>query len=77
MKDKPDHEKMMFLARCDCRIARLLAKKTHSGFMGYKDTTGIFEELKFEITEYLRIGRIAGRTAPEKEAAIAKAKESI
>ena len=77
MKDKPDHEKMMFLARCDCRIARLLAKKTHSGFMGYKDTTEIFEELKFEITEFLRIGRKTARNATEKEAAIAKAKGSI
>ena len=63
-----EHNNMIFRCRADCRVARLLTNKKHKMFRSFQDFTSVFDELKYEVTEFIANGRVKARSATEFDA---------
>ena len=58
--------RMLFIARGEMRVARLLCGKKHTGIPQFESFEDILEEHKLELSEFLQSGRVKPRSSAEK-----------
>jgi uncharacterized protein YdaT len=75
VKDAADA--LIFTGRADTRVARMLADKKSKSWREFSSLWEIFEELKVEVSEYVKSGRKTGRKSSEVALAKEKAEVSL
>ena len=76
-KDTSPQNRLLFIARGEMRVARLLCGKKHKGFPEFASFEDILEEHKLELSEFLQSGRVKARSSAERLAAEKLAKVFI